>query len=91
MPGKDKDTLTVVVSGTPVEVKANENEQLTVIIKKALDLAKQTARKAEDWFLRSSADEGAAPLDSTKKLRDHGLTLANVLYLSLDSGGGGSR
>lgn len=89
--GVTKDTLTVVVSGKPVEVKANENQELSVIVKHALDEAKQTARPAEDWQLRPSADEGAQPLDTKKKLRDYGLTLASTIWLSLGSGGGGDQ
>ena len=89
--GPKKDTLTVVVSGTPVEVKANENEQLSVIVKEALREAKQTTRPAEDWELRASADEGSPPLSSAGKLRDYGLSLASTLFLSLGSGGGGCR
>jgi hypothetical protein len=88
---KTKDTLTVVVSGQPVEVKANENEQIAVIIKKALKEANQTVRPSEDWELRASADENADALAPTSKLRDYGLTLSSVLFLSLGSGGGGAR
>lgn len=88
--GPTKDTLTVVVSGTPVEVKANENEELSVIVKEALREAKQTARPADDWELRASADEGSPRLSATSKLRDYGLTLGSTLFLSLGSGGGGS-
>jgi len=86
-----KDTLTVVVSGTPVEVKANENQELAVIIKHALRDAKQTGRPEEDWQLRSSPDESSQTLGRDKKLRDYGLTLASTLFLSLGSGGGGGR
>lgn len=86
-----KDTLTVVVSGTPVEVKANENQQLAVIIRQALSEAKQSARPAEDWELRAGADENSPTLSPDRKLRDYGLTLASTLFLSLGSGGGGSR
>jgi len=86
-----KDTLTVVVSGTPVEVKANENEELLVIIKEALKEAKQTARPPEDWTLRGSADENSTALSPKSKLRDYGLTLASTLWLSLGSGGGGAQ
>lgn len=94
MSSKDKnpkDTLTVVVSGTPVEVNANENQELSVIIKHALDKAKQTGRPAEDWQLRAGADESSETLSPGKKLRDYGLTLASTLFLSLGSGGGGVR
>ena len=94
MSAKDKnpkDTLTVVVSGTPVEVHANENQELSVIIKHALDMAKQTGRPAEDWQLRAGADENSETLSPGKKLRDYGLNLSSTLFLSLGSGGGGSR
>lgn len=87
---KPKDTLTVVVSGRPVEVKANENEEIAAIIKAALREANQTVRPSEDWELRASADENAEPLAPTGKLREYGLTLASTLFLSLGSGGGGS-
>ena len=84
-----KDTLTVVVSGRPVEVKANENEEISVIVKHALREAEQTGRPEEDWELRPSEDAGAEPLDPKKKLRDYGLSLSSVLWLGLGSGGGG--
>jgi hypothetical protein len=84
-----KDTLTVVVSGVPVEVKANENEELSAIVKAALREAHQVGRDSADWLLRSSADEGSATLDQKKKLRDYGLSLASMLFLGLGSGGGG--
>ncbi len=89
MSARTKDTLTVVVSGTPVEVKANENEQLSVIVKEALREAKQTARPPEDWEIRANADENSPPLSSTSKLRDYGLALSSTIFLSLGSGGGG--
>lgn len=89
--GQKKDTLTVVVGGSPVEVKANENQEIGVIIKHALDKAKQSGRAAEDWELRSSDDPNAQPLDPKRKLRDYGITMSGVLFLSLGSGGGGSR
>lgn len=86
-----KDTLTVVVSGKPVEVKANENQELSVIIKHALAEAKQTGRPEEDWELRASGEEGAEKLDPKRKLRDYGLNLSSVVWLGLGSGGGGAR
>jgi hypothetical protein len=85
-----KDTLTVVVGGTPYEVKANENEEIHVIIEHALNEAKQAARPAADWELRAGAEQNAQLLDPKKKLRDYGLTLAGTLFLSLSSGGGGT-
>lgn len=85
-----KDTLTVVVSGKPVEVKANENQEISVIIKQALREANQTGRPGEDWELRAGEDAGAQVLDPKKKLREYGLTLSSVLWLGLGSGGGGA-
>jgi hypothetical protein len=84
-----KDTLTVVVGGNPVEVHANENQQLSVIIEHALKEAKQVGRPASDWELRSGAEQDAPLLDADKKLRDYGLTLSSTVWLSLGSGGGG--
>lgn len=84
-----KDTLTVVVGGNPVEVHANENEQISVIIDHALREAKQVGRPASDWELRPGDDAGAQVLDPHRKLRDYGITLSNTLWLSLGSGGGG--
>ena len=88
--GAKKDTLTVVVGGTPYEVKANENEEIRAIIKDALKEANQTARPAEDWELRGGADQNSPLLEPGKKLRDYGLTLASTLFLNLSSGGGGN-
>ena len=89
--GAAKDTLTVVVNGEPIEIRANENQALEAVIQHALAQAQQTGRPAEDWELRAGADAGAPLLDPSKKLRDYGLTLAATLFLSLKSGGGGGR
>src|SRR4051812_39211540 len=62
-----KDTLTVVVGGSPVELHANENQELSVIIKQALREANQTGRPDGDWELRAGADANATLLDPSKK------------------------
>jgi hypothetical protein len=84
-----KDTLTVVVSGKPIEVKANENQEISVIIGQALREAGQTGRPDGDWELRAGEDQGAQVLEPTKKLRDYGLNLSSTVWLGLGSGGGG--
>jgi hypothetical protein len=89
MPAGPKDTLTVVVGGNPVEVKVNENQQLSVIIEHALKAANQVGRADAEWELRAGDDAGAQVLDPRQKLRDYGLTPASTLWLSLSSGGGG--
>lgn len=84
-----KDTLTVVVSGKAIEVKANENQEISAIINHALRQAGHTSRPDEDWELRAGEDAGAQTLDPRKKLRDYGLNLSSVVWLGLGSGGGG--
>ena len=88
-PKAAKDTLTVVVSGKPIEVKANENQEISAIINHALREAGQAGRPDTDWELRAGEDDGAQSLDPKKKLRDYGLSLSSVLWLGLGSGGGG--
>jgi len=87
---RNMDTLTVVVGGHPVEVKANENQEISTIISAALREADQKGRAAEDWDLRADQSHDAQPLDPKKKLRDYGLTLSSVLFLGLGNGGGGA-
>lgn len=80
---------TVVVNGEEYAVRANENEQISVIIRHALREAQQT-RPLEDWQLRAGAGNDAQVLDPDKKLRDYGITLPVTLFLNLYTGGGGN-
>lgn len=88
--GSGQDALvTVVVNGEEYEVRGNENQQISVIIRHALRQAEQ-ARPLEDWQLRAGAGNDSQVLDPDKKLTDYGITLPVTLFLNLHTGGGGN-
>jgi hypothetical protein len=85
---REDSNLTVVVNGEPVTVHANENQQISVIIKHALRKAEQS-RAPEGWELRAGEGDEATVLEASKKLRDYGIALPATLFLNLIAGGGG--
>lgn len=85
----DDPLVTVVVNGEEYEVRGNENQQISVIVRHALKEAQQT-RQPEDWQLRAGAGNDAQVLDPERKLRDYGITLPVTLFLNLHTGGGGN-
>lgn len=90
-PGADTQELTVVVNGAPHSIRANENQEISVIIEQALKDAEQTGRNADDWELRAGEGESSQILEPSKKLRDYGIALPATLFLSLRTGGGGGK
>jgi hypothetical protein len=83
---KNKETLTVVVNGTPTEVEANKNAPLETIIPKALHQTGNQGQPPENWELK---DEAGHPLDLKKKIGDFNFPADVKLFLSLKAGIGG--
>lgn len=84
--GKNKDTLTVVVGGQPVEVDANVHAPLKTIVPRALELSGNEGQPPENWELR---DEVGNALDLAKKIEDYHFTADVKLFLNLKAGVGG--
>lgn len=82
----NKQTLTIVVNGTPVSVEANVNAPLRTVIQKALDEAEAVGQPPENWEMR---DADGNLLDPERKVETFGFTAATVLSLSLKAGVGG--
>ena len=78
-----KHTLVVVVNGTEVKVKAEEDKPLGDIIPEALREANVTG-EAEAWDLK---DENGKLFDSSALLSSFSLPAEAVLYLNLRRGG----
>ena len=90
MPQKDmprnKNTVTVVVNGTPTEVEANDHSPLKVLIPKALHATGNSGQPADQWELKDSAGN---LLDLEKKIGDYHFADDTKLFLSLKAGVGG--
>lgn len=83
---ENKETLTVVVNGRPVEIEANIQAPLRTIIPKALEESGNTGQPPENWELRDAAGN---LLDLQKKIRDFEFGAAISLFLNLKAGIGG--
>jgi hypothetical protein len=83
---KNKETLTVVVSGTAVEVTVNENAPLRTVIPEALKESKAVGRSPDDWELK---DKDGNILDLDKKIEEYAFTDETKLFLSLKAGHAG--
>jgi hypothetical protein len=83
---KNKESLSVVVNGQPVEVEVNFNAPLRTLIPKALELTDNTGRPPTDWELR---DINGNLLDLDKKIEDHNFPPNVKLFLNLKSGTAG--
>ena len=84
---RNKNTLTVIVNGTPTEVEANENAPLKMIIPKALEQTGNTGQPPDQWELK---DAQGNLLDLGKKIGDYHFPADVKLFLSLKAGVGGS-
>jgi len=84
---RNKNTLTVIVNGTPTEVEANENAPLKMIIPKALEQTGNTGQPPDQWELK---DAQGNLLDLGKKIGDYHFPDDVKLFLSLKAGVGGS-
>lgn len=83
---RDKDTLTVVVNGSPTEVSVNDHAPLRTVIPRALQQTANTGQPPENWEFKL-ADGTVLPLD--KKIGEYGFEENVVLFLSLKAGAGG--
>jgi hypothetical protein len=79
----NKDTLTIVVNGQPVELEANENAPLKTVIGKALEKSGNVGQPAENWELK---DASGALLDLDKKIGEYHFADGVKLFLSLKAG-----
>lgn len=82
----NKETITVVVNGTPTEVDANKNAPLHTIIPKALEQTGNQGQPPENWELK---DLHGVLLDLNKKIEEFNFPPDVKLFLSLKAGIGG--
>ena len=80
---ENKETLTIVVNGQPVEVEVNENAPLRSVIGKALEKSGNVGQPAENWELKDAA---GALLDLNKKIEENNFPDGVKLFLSLKAG-----
>ncbi len=80
----NRQVLTVVVSGTPVQVEASANASVRSVVPEALHKSGQVGRPEGDWELR---DEAGNLLGPERKVGEFGPDA--MLYLSLKVGSGG--
>jgi hypothetical protein len=83
---RNKETLTIVVNGTPTEVEANDHAPLKTIIPKALHQTGNSGQPPEQWELK---DAQGNLLDVEKKIGDYHFPEEMKLFLSLKAGVGG--
>jgi len=83
---KNKETLTIVVNGVPIEVEVNVNSPLHTVVPKALQQSGNIGQPVENWELR---DADGKLLDTNQKIEDFGFTDTTKLFLSLKAGIGG--
>jgi hypothetical protein len=84
---RNKNSLTVIVNGTPTEVEFNEHAPLRTIIPKALQQTGNAGQPPENWELK---DTQGTLLDLDKKIGDFHFPEDVKLFLSLKAGVGGS-
>lgn len=80
---KNKSTLTVVVSGTEVEVEYNANTPLRTVVNHALSETGNSGQPASEWQLRNLAGD---LLDLGKKIGEYGFTPGTKLFLNPGAG-----
>jgi hypothetical protein len=79
--------LTVVVNGTPVEIKdLHLKTILKVVVERALKESGNTGQPIDNWELRDAAGQ---VLDLAKTIADYGITDDARLFLNLKAGVGG--
>jgi len=83
---RNKETLTVIITGVPYEVDTNDNAPLHTVVQKALQQSNNTGQPKENWVLR---DEQGTILDLEKKVGDYGFTDDTKLFLNVKEGVGG--
>ncbi|PLS77665.1 MAG: hypothetical protein CYG59_22610 [Chloroflexi bacterium] len=82
-----KETITIVVNGRPVEVDANSNAPLKSLIGRALEESGNAGQPKENWELRDAKGD---LLDLDRKISDFGFGVGITLFLNLKAGVGGN-
>jgi Protein of Unknown function (DUF2604). len=80
---KNKETLTIVVSGEPVNIEVNLNAPLKNVVERALGQTGNVGQPLDKWELK---DHGGALLDLDKKVGDYGFAAGTKLFLNLKAG-----
>ncbi len=81
--GQVMESITVVVNGTPTEVKYNLNEPLGSIIGRALEQTDTAHQSLEDWYIK---DGGGKSLDLKEKIGDFHFPSDVKLFLNKRAG-----
>lgn len=79
--------ITIVVSGQPERLKANEHERLEVLVREALARSGNEGQPPSDWELRT---EGGELLDQEQTVTRAGIVNGQTLFLSPKTGAGGN-
>lgn len=77
--------LTIIVNGTPTEVKINQNAPLKTAVEKAMEQTGNTGRPVEDWQIKLNDQI----LDMGKKIKEFNFPEGVELFLGLTAGVGG--
>lgn len=84
--GKNNISITVVVSGQPIDVTLNVNQKIEHLVREALKNSGNQGQPAEDWELRSA--DGSL-YDAGAKIEDAGIVDGTTVYLNPRAGAGG--
>lgn len=88
MPNSHRETLRIIVNGTPTDVEANVNQPLHVVAQHALNQTQQQGRPLSEWELRDSTGN---VLDLNRTVESYGLVSGATLYLQPTVGVNGVR
>ncbi len=86
MVSKNKEILTVVVNGRPIDLDVNENAPLHTLVPKALEETGNQGQPLQNWELR---DEKGTLLDLNQKIEDFHFAAGTKLFLNPKAGVGG--
>jgi len=91
MPDKSKAhseiEITIVVSGQPERLKANDHQRLEILVREALARSGNEGQPPSDWELRT---EDGRLLDQEQTVAQAEIVKGQTLFLSPKAGGGGS-
>lgn len=79
--------VTIVVSGQPERLKANEHQRLETLVREALARSGNEGQPLSEWELRTEAGE---LLDQAQTVGQAGIVNGQTLFLSPKAGAGGS-
>lgn len=79
--------ITIVVSGQPERLKANEHQRLEILVREALARSGNEGQPPSEWELRT---EGGQLLDQEQTVADARVANGQTLFLSPKAGAGGS-